>query len=656
MSTRRQRGWLLLILLAAAVLRWTGLDWDEYLHYHPDERYIAWVATTIEWPDDWRTALRPSQSSFNPFYWPPDAASAGIETPQDAPRKYAYGHLPLYLGVAATRLVERVSPALRPLLPEGWLLTRDILNGRGAVEFRHLTAVARALTGLVDLGTLLALFLLGRRVFGPAVGLLAAAFLAVNVMHVQLAHFFTADPYLTFFTVTAVYFMVRAVAQERPNVIRSPRANLVAAAIFVGLAVGSKFAAVLLFLPLALTLWLAARDRFVGWLAVTAVIAFLIFFLTNPFAVLDLSCDVPTTAARVGPLALPAFNLRSCYLQNVITQGAMVRGESDLAFTRQYAGTWPYLYFIEMQLRWGMGWLLGALAFAGLAFFTLHTARQAWRRAPLEPAILILLAWSLPFFLTTGGFFVKFMRYLQPLTPFLMLFGAALLWRWPSRRGRWAAGLVLGVTAVYALSFVSLYRDPHPWAAASRWIYANIPQGALLVSEQWDDTLPSSLPVDGELRRRWEYRDEQLTWLTRPDAGDDLAKLEENLALLARADYVTVVSNRVYGVVPRQPERYPLSSQYHQLLFDGALGYELVYANTRAPNLFGFHLKPDPFGWAGVAPPGGGGYLADLPGVSGGRFDESFTVYDQPLVMIFENAARKSPAELLALFELPGEE
>ncbi|MCA9945088.1 MAG: hypothetical protein KC449_16495, partial [Anaerolineales bacterium] len=144
---------LALILLAAAVFRFTGIDWDDYHHYHPDERYITWVATTIERPSSWQTAFSPKTSSFNPFYWPPDAASEGIEVPQDAPRDFAYGHVPLYLGVWATRLLERLGPRLLSLFPADWLFTRDILNGAELIEFRHLTAVSRALTALVDVGT-----------------------------------------------------------------------------------------------------------------------------------------------------------------------------------------------------------------------------------------------------------------------------------------------------------------------------------------------------------------------------------------------------------------------------------------------------------------------------------------------------------------------
>ena len=73
--------WLLLaaILLLALALRWTGIDWDDYNHYHPDERYITWVATSIEWPSSWAGILDPERSTFNPFYWPPGGSRDGIE-------------------------------------------------------------------------------------------------------------------------------------------------------------------------------------------------------------------------------------------------------------------------------------------------------------------------------------------------------------------------------------------------------------------------------------------------------------------------------------------------------------------------------------------------------------------------------------------------
>ncbi len=662
-----QRASLILILLVAAALRMSGIDWDNYDHHHPDERYITWVATTIEWPDDWSTAFSPTDSTFNPYFWPKDAASDGIEVLKDEPRKYAYGHLPLYLGTAATRLAERAGETWAPLLPSSWLFTTDVLNATDLVEYRHLTAVARLLTALVDVGTVWLIFLLGRHLYGPAVGLLASSFLALNVMHVQLSHFFTADPYMTFFVVASVYLMVRGVVPKRGSVegsLSSRRSLLFLhlAAAAAGLAVGSKFAAILLVLPLLAAVYLSVKRR-LGWTLLTlgATLA-LAFIITNPFALLDNSCEVVTPSAVIGPISIPAINWGSCFLDNIGTQGAMVRGDLDLPFTRQYRGTAPFLYFAEMQLRWGMGPILGLLAFLGFGWIAWQTMRRLdlrrWRlgvaavAAEAEPGSVILLAWALPFFLSTGSFYVKFMRYLMPLTPFLMLFAAAMLWQWRQQRWRSAVvGLALIATALYALSFVNMYQTAHPWAAASQWIYANVSPGATILSEQWDDALPVSLLVDGQSRRRSEFQDMQLTWLSKTADHDDAAKLDANLERLAAADYLTVVSNRIYGVVPRLPDEYPISSQYHQLLFDGALGYEAAAVFGRFPNVGNFAMKPDYFEWPGLRPPSlVERFLDGTPGVNWGRVDESFTVYDQPLTILFENVGKKSAEEMRLLF------
>ncbi len=658
---------LLCILLITAVLRFTRLDWDNYDHYQPDERYIAWVATSIEWPTDWRTAFHPTRSTWNPYYWPAEAASAGIVVPQDEPRRFAYGHFPLYLGVAATKTAEWLGPYLLPWLPPESFLARDVLNGQGRVEFRHNTAVSRLLSATMDIATVWVLFWLARRMYGTAVALLAAGLLAFNVMHIQLAHFFAVDPFVTFFVVTAVYGLVVYLQSRKWR-------HLLFTAVCIGLAVGSKFSAILLVLPLFLAIFWATTPAANWWwewqkrLLVSGSLIFLVFALTNPFALLDWSCPIR-------PIELGLFKVTlthgPCFVDNMKLQGAMVSGSTDNTFTRQYIGTLPYFYLIEMQLRWGMGPLAGVAAFAGLVWAMggsvaygvrrLWVYIQQWQTAVSLPlpvpfhASWIVLAWVVPFFLTTGSFYAKFMRYLQPMTPFLLIYAAAWLL---GREVKWwrvvVAGVVLVGTAVYALAFLNMYQLPHPWIAASEWIFHHIPRGNMILVEQWDDALPNSVKLDGVTRHAQEYRRAELTWISYVDAADNETHLMENLQKLAGADYLVVASNRIYGVVPRLPERYPLSSQYNQLLFDGRLGYELVYVNGRFPHLFGFYLKPDTFTWPGLRPPSQvAEYLSTFPGFNGGRADESFLVYDQPLTMIFQNVAHKTADEMRQLFILP---
>ena len=137
---------------------------------------------------------------------------------------------------------------------------------------------------------------------------------------------------------------------------------------------------------------------------------------------------------------------------------------------------------------------------------------------------------------------------------------------------------------------------------------------------------------------------------------DNEQRLLQNLELVAQADYLVISSHRVYGVIARQPERFPLSSQFHQLLFRGDLGYELVYSQTRLPHLGNFYLRWDTFTWAELTPPAQiANDMNALPGLNFGRADESFTVYDQPLPMIFANVAHLTPEELKALFVIPAE-
>ena len=653
-------GW---ILLAAAMLRLTGLGWDDFLNYHPDERFIAWVGTTIEGPERWNAAaFDPHRSPFNPYYWPAEKFTSGVLVPQAEPRAFAYGHVPLYAGAAATRLAEAVAPWLGPRLPQDWLFTQIVLNQTGRIEFDQITAVGRVITALVDLGTIWLVYRLGRWVFHEAVGLLAAALLTVTVMHIQLAHFYTVDPFLTFFVVACLYCLVRALPRQ-PEAGATPApllsiSYLALAGVMAGLAVGSKFAAVLLVLPVVMTLGLdrsRPRRQHLSLFLLVLGIACLAFFLTNPFAILDQTCDAITPAVQIGPIRIPELSWGSCFLENVVRQGLMANGRTDFGFTRQYAGTTPYLYFLEMQFKWGLGPFLAIAALIGL----LYTGWQAVKphHAPRTTHhVMILLAWTLPYLLSTGNFYAKFMRYMQPVLPLLVLGAAAFLLQ---LRPRWlrdgAIALVLLPTTFYAFAFANIYQRPHPWAAASQWIYDNVEPGAILYSEQWDDPLPTDLP-DGEPTHKASLyvTDKELTWLTYPDAGDTVARLQQNLALVAEADYLIISSQRIYAVVPRQPERYPLSSQFHPLLFSGQLGYEPVYTGTRLPQLGTFTFRWDTFAGTEMAPPLlVADYLAQFSGVYGGRVDESFTVYDQPLPMIFANVEHLSLPELLAQFQLP---
>lgn len=630
------RAALVLIVLLGAALRFTHSDWDGGNQLHPDERAILFVAQTVELPSSLPEALNPARSPLNPF-----------RAPEGEKRIFPYGHLPLYL----TAGVEHVLGAIgRALARAGYQIEEDTLIGHllgGAssagsdtssradlaeARFDRLTYTGRALSALCDTLTILAVALLARDQFGRLAGLLAAAFTASAVLHIQNAHFGTVDTPLALFATLSVWRLARFGATGRLR-------DSLLAGVFAGLAVGSKASAVLLAVPLLVSHLSLGRSKMgypevrlasrrVFWLTLLA--ALLAFVLTNPYAFLD-----------------PAP-----FVSGVATQARMVSGRLDWPSTRQYIGTLPIWTYIEQQARWSLGLPLTLAAYGGLGWAT----RQAIR-SPQRPLVAVL-AWAWVYLLVVGTQQVKFPRYMLPLTPTLFAVAggtiAALGGAGPEAAQRpafpllhAAAAVVLVPSGLYALAFTHMYDRPHPWVTASEWLYHNIPPGKTLAVERWDDALPLDL-IDGDriYLRAQTYRSHLLDPFAEPD---DRAKLRDVLVGLAGADYLILASSRAYGVVPRLEDRYPLTAAAYRSLFAGELGYTLEESFARQPVLFGVMLHDDPFRQTGLENPFG-----NLPGnppgpaVNLGPADESFTVYDHPQVLIFRNDRRLSVEKMEA--------
>lgn len=626
-----KRSWvelaLALVLLSAAALRLYNVNWDDLQHVHPDERWISMVASDIAWPENFKDILDPRMSTLNPLWIPRDNAA----------RNYAYGHLPLYLLVLVANLVTRFAPLAQHLsaYPD---LAKAVGDLDLMANYSHINLVGRVISAFADLGIVYLVFLLGKHIYAKRGGLLGAAFVAFTVMHIQLSHFCAFDVVTTFFAVLTVYGAVRLA--QRGDGFSAAMAGGAA-----GLAVASKFSA----MPILLTLVVAcgvsvftretrgahsqqseARDRgladslgrVLGLLLISLLAAVVAFAVTSPFAILDLRA----------------------YLNQVEQQGGMVRGSNDWPYTRQYRGTLPYIYHIEQQLRWGMGWPLGLVAFAGLAYILWRAARRRCRGEEW-----VILSWVVPYFLITGSFMVKFMRYMLPITPFLSLMGAEMLLAMQDtvRRKMQSArlkgyvssilyivsGIVVITSIFYSLAFVGIYSRPHTWLEASRWIYAHVPDGSIIANEHWDDKLPQPLPEAGQNSGPHSYHHLTLP-MYEPDTLDKYVLLKD---ILSQADYIILASNRLYRTIPRLPQRYPVSTRYYELLFAEELGFRLEKAFTSYPGLPFDNPstgRRTPLGWT----------------IVDDEADESFTVYDHPKPLIFKKERELSDQEFDALF------
>ncbi len=621
---------LFIIFAAGAAMRLYGIAWDEGYYFHPDERAIMFVVEDLGLP-----------RSLGDFFSTESALNPGF---------FAYGSLPLYL--------LKIIVSLLVLWQPHW------------ADLDHFFLVGRTFSAICDVGTVYLVYRLGHKLYGERVGILAAAFISFAVLHIQLTHFYTVDTALVFFIVLAMNTAV-AVAQE------GGCAKKIALGVAFGAALATKVSVAPFVLtvavawtinkgslaPLRSTLdkqgksipssdkiaWVKLRFRELTRSSVmretvqTVLIALCTFIVLQPYAIID----------------------GGSFVIDVFAEAAMARGNADYPYTRQYINTIPYLYQFRHTIIWGLGMPLGLTMFAGFiyaiaqvlwTFLTQSDLSVLWHRYWRET---LLLSWSGTYFLLTGSMRVKYLRYMLPITPFMAIFAAQLLFvLWEKRKSfsrlftylhlAWV-GITIGSAVVYALAFLNMYNDRHPWLELSTWMYRNIAPGTVLGEEHWDDGLPSStMLIDGEKRRSAEYEVAKFEMYD----PDDEEKLEHLVTRLQESEYIVLATNRLYGAIPRLEKRYPLSTRYYQLLFAERLGFQLVAFATRYPRLGPVAIVDDPLRGVGLPVPELIQNHQPAPlTLNWGRVDESFTVYDHPMPLVFRKTKQLPEDELRLLLQ-----
>ena len=590
---RDRRHLILLVLLAAIALglRLYGLHWDQGGLYHPDERAVLDHVQRLAFPFRNLSSLWQPESTWNPAWFP-------------------YGSFPLYV-------LKTVSWTLSP-----WL------------EYpKHLASLGRVVSALCDVATVLLAYAVAARFFGRRAGLLAASFIALAVLHIQQSHFFVTDTMLAPLLMASFFFVSKGVT--------APTAKSWAlAGLFFGLALATKASAAPFVLVFLAGAWLSAtqvpdkrgaRERAFGLLLLACGVALVTFSVAQPYAFIDWKT----------------------YSHDVAQESQMVRRLVDFPYTRQYIDTPAYLYQIQQLGLWGLGLPLGALLWVGVAFAAFMGAAR--RAVPY----VLLAAWVVPYFLIVGEFQVKFMRYMLPITPFMAVAAAGMVgsaWERRVQEGEldqgvlrrrkavgWATGAavaaVLFSTALYTAAYVNIYSRPHPATATVAWVLANVPKGeTLLQDSNWEEGFRGLEPYR---QFRTEVYDE-----------DTSQKRQDLISSLVEADYLLFYSNRQYGTIPRLPERYPVTTDYYKELFGGTLGFQLVHWDASYPNLLGMSLADDTLRRPRLPTPTAlAGYKQTPISFNLGFADESFTVYDHPVTLVFRKELPGSTEAQRQFFE-----
>ena len=626
MQTRTHRASLVLvaILLLAAVFRLYGLRWEDGLtgYPHPDERHLAntMLRIALPRPMDWDLLLNdPDHSPLNPRRLIPDDSGEHYDL--------AYGTFPVYVYRTVAVLLARLAgdPAL---------------DGYGTYGL-----VGRGITVLFSLLTVGLVYAIGRRVFDASTALLGAALLAVCVLHIQLSHFMTVDLLMSAMLTAGLWFAVRFAGSARIG-------DAIGMGAALGLSMACKFNGITLGAGIGaayIVAWLARQRSLKHLWAFCVPLTLLFWFL--------------------GFAAFEYYAVRDpyTYAHAIGVQAKMVSGETDWPYTRQYINTTPYWFQTKNLVLWGMGLPLGIAAFAGLlgggievgaalfrgraagdgvqgearpgrsALVALGDRLARWASQRRVAGLLVLLGWAVPFYAYTARLHVKFLRYMLPLTPVLCLLAAHVLCALGARLAARARGqaqqtalawllpaLVLLPSLLWAVAYMRVYAQEHPWQAASRWFFENAPRGSTYTWEAWGDRLPADLPQEDLHRVPYGFANRDV-WMHIYHDMPPADKLAHISGSLQQADYVILSTPRLYLSIARLPWRYPVELRYYELLFTEQLGYELAARFTARPGLGAIEID-------------------DLSA------DQSFFDYEHPLVLIYRKTRDLDAAEWQNLF------
>lgn len=583
---------LILILILAIIFRWNNLNWDANQHLHPDERFLTMVGNAMKMPSTLHDYLNPQTSTFNPV---------NIGYPF-----YVYGTFPV-------------------------VLNKVLAIYSGYDDYNGLTLQGRALSAIADIVIVLFVYRIAKLLFShkkeqeaSSIALWASFFYTIAVVPIQLAHFFAVDTFVTLFTIASIYFaLLFFYAKGIENVFLS--------GLMWGLAVACKISALyavpLILAIIVLRFWHSEQHK-------TTFFKLLTYFLKHlPFSlgsVLLYFVTAYITLRFANPYYFADSNffhvaLNDTFVQNIKSLEGLMNKEVWFPPMVQWFNKTPVVFSVVNIIFFGLGVPLAMLSFVGFLFM-LRKELQTFisTRYTKISVLLVILLWSIFFFLYQSLQLTQTLRYFIFLYPFFCIFAAVAVYYllvWLEKRVHKVSlprkklvftmtkVLIIVLVLIWPVAFSRIYHKPHSRVQASEWMYNNIEPQKVILYEHWDDALPLNL----EGKHAYTYSIREL-----PVFGEDTdAKWENMNKLLAEADYYVLSSNRGWGSITTVPERYPRMSKFYDDLLQNKTDYKLIQEFTSHPQICVFFDKmcltfDDQ--WA----------------------EESFTVYDHPQVLLFK--------------------
>ena len=575
--------YIFLIFFSTVILiltRFYGLDWGLPYPMHPDERNMV-------------VAITQMNCQNNQF---PSCLD---------PKFYAYGQLPLFIGLILSRLMQ-------------WFDTKSfndyLLFENVVLALRFLSATASVLT--VFILSLMLRLLEGKSRKLQIVHILLMTFVPVFI---QFAHFGTTESLLQLYIVALLYISILWLYERiKDNVF------IFMTGLLLGFALATKVSSLMFTsIPLTVLLIKIIADRKISqaglyflYLVKIGIICAVTFIVFSPFNIISFDS----------------------FIHSINYESEVGLGEYKAFYTRQFEHTLPIVFQFINIFPYALGWPFFLFSIIGFSLLPYNKHYNFLR------IIFILI------FVPNAIMYAKWTRFIAPVYPILMVFSVAVIVRviilLSSYRGRLNllakvfTVLLIFIMILKGVAFTTIYFEPDVRFKAAVYIYEKIEKDAVVLSETAnvvDIPMPNKL-IATEIANLNNISPISFNFYElhhETNLNQDLSEI------LQKVDYIFVPSRRIFfnhtcyrfkdgnpikyqvGFFDGYTESncgelakaYPQLQEYYNMLFESGK-YEKIAEFSSYPRIEIFGNK-----------------LVEFNDESA---EETFTVFDHPVIRIYK--------------------
>jgi 4-amino-4-deoxy-L-arabinose transferase-like glycosyltransferase len=403
---------------------------------------------------------------------------------------------------------------------------------------------ARTAMALIAVAAVWLTYVVGRRLHGTAVGLMAAALLATNALHIAWSQVVRTDIHASVFMLASIFFAIRVAERGRLR-------DYLLTGASAGLAIATKWPAAVVFIAvLGAFCSRGMPRRELAYVAAAAAAVVAAMFIASPYIFLDWR-----------------------------TVLANVSGEVQTGHLGHTGGTFvDNLVFYFGQVRLSMGWFGLALVLAGVVLTLFSKSFARWTLLPATAAFIVLICtqhmiWS---------------RWILPAIPGLCIFAALAVAEaakgLSSAMPRAKLRLVLPI--VFAIAFTGSFTEALAGSAersndtrirAARWAMAHIPPGSSVLLEHlelrfrtqpWHILFPvgDAGCIDAVKALQGDVRLADVQRLRGSSPIVDLGNVNPSRLDSCKADYAILT---YYDLYAAEADRFPKQLQNYKHLLRG---------------------------------------------------------------------------------------